>query len=211
MSADLYALLGVEKTATAAEINKAYKRQALIKHPDRGGSTEDFQRLQKAHEVLENPTLRAEYDRTGVIPGDGGASPPPPPNIAELFGGMFGPGGGGFPFFMGGAGGPGKTMGKRPRGPNKLHDIGVSLSELYHGKTFKLAIHRDIICVSCSGKGGKELRTCAGCRGQGVRFVHMQMGPMVAARQETCPVCQGKGQEVVVKCDGCNGKRVQET
>jgi DnaJ family protein A protein 2 len=207
MSADLYALLGVDKSASPAEIAKAYKRQALIKHPDRGGSTEEFQQLQKAHEVLSNPEQRAYYDQTGQMPGDG-ANSGGGPDLSQMFGAMFGGAGGmPFPFFMPGAGGPPPRIQK---GPNKHHDIGVSLADLYNGKQFTLQSRREVLCKGCDGRGGKELRPCGGCGGRGMRLVQMQMGPIISVRQEACETCQGRGQEVAVACDGCGGKRVVE-
>lgn len=61
---DYYQLLGVSTNATADEINKAFKREALHHHPDRAGehSTDIFQRLLKAKETLVNKIERAKYD-----------------------------------------------------------------------------------------------------------------------------------------------------
>jgi len=60
-----YTILEVEITATSEEIEIAYKRQAFKKHPDRGGTIEDFQKLQEAYAVLSDPNKRKEYDTTG--------------------------------------------------------------------------------------------------------------------------------------------------
>ena len=62
--ADLYALLRVDPKASDAEIRAAYRVRALETHPDKGGSAQEFQRLQAAAEVLTNHDRRREYDRT---------------------------------------------------------------------------------------------------------------------------------------------------
>ena len=54
----LYETLGVSKTATAAEIKKAYRQAALKEHPDRGGNKERFQEIQQANEWLSDANKR---------------------------------------------------------------------------------------------------------------------------------------------------------
>jgi len=60
---DYFAVLGVQVDATEQEIRKAYKKLSLTRHPDRGGSTEEFQLLNEATEVLTDSGQRKEYDR----------------------------------------------------------------------------------------------------------------------------------------------------
>jgi len=57
-----YKLLGVEKTASTAEIKKAYKKSALKNHPDKGGDIEKFKDISIAHEVLADDEKRQMYD-----------------------------------------------------------------------------------------------------------------------------------------------------
>jgi molecular chaperone DnaJ len=61
---DPYAVLGVERGATAAEIRRSFRRLALRLHPDRAGSssTEAFQRVARAYALLSNPTARRAHD-----------------------------------------------------------------------------------------------------------------------------------------------------
>jgi molecular chaperone DnaJ len=63
-SDDPYALLGIERGATAAEVRRSFRRLALRLHPDRAGvgSTEAFQRVARAYALLSNPTARRAHD-----------------------------------------------------------------------------------------------------------------------------------------------------
>lgn len=66
---DLYAVLGVSKTATADEIKKAYRDAAFRYHPDRNGgdaaAEEKFKQVNAAYAVLGDATKRKEYDLYG--------------------------------------------------------------------------------------------------------------------------------------------------
>ncbi|MBN9020207.1 MAG: DnaJ domain-containing protein [Rhizobiales bacterium] len=61
----LYVELGIEQSASAAEIDKAYRQRARKAHPDTGGSSEAFHALSHAHAVLSDPERRKAYDETG--------------------------------------------------------------------------------------------------------------------------------------------------
>lgn len=211
--ADLYKRLGVDKGASADEIKRAYRKEALSKHPDRGGDKAEFQALQEAYDVLSTPEKRAQYDATGTVPQDGAvAEGGGMPDLSSLFS-MFGGGGmPGMPFFGSpfGSMGMGNPGSKQPRGPDKIHEIGVSLADLYKGKTFSLTMKRDVLCASCSGKGGSRLENCDSCGGKGFRVRAQQMGPMMAMTQEPCSTCSQTGKKVIDTCGSCNGKRVTE-
>ena len=62
MKKEYYATLGVGEDATQEEIKAAYKSQAQRKHPDKGGSAEEFKQLQEANNILSNEGQRARYD-----------------------------------------------------------------------------------------------------------------------------------------------------
>ncbi|KAI5299145.1 DnaJ-like protein 1 [Ascosphaera pollenicola] len=86
-----YDLLGVPPTATELEIKKAYKKQAIINHPDKNPGDEEanarFQAIGEAYQVLIDKDLRAAYDRYGkeqAVPGGGFEDP------SEFFNMIFG-------------------------------------------------------------------------------------------------------------------------
>jgi DnaJ family protein A protein 2 len=214
---DLYAVMGLSRGATADEIKRAYRKESLLRHPDRGGSKEAFQELQRANEVLSDPDKRAHYDATGSLPGEGpvsGFGGGPGPDLSEVLGSIFGGmggGGGGIPFpFFGMGGGGTQTGAKMARGPNKIHEIGVSLADLYHGKTIHTTMKREVLCSGCGGKGGQRVETCGECRGRGFRMRMQQMGPMTAMTQEPCGACQQRGSRASDKCGACAGRCVVE-
>merc|ERR1719428_1716048 len=60
-----YKLLDVEKSASEAEIKKAYRKLAVKHHPDKGGDQEKFKEITRAYEVLSDSDKREKYDRFG--------------------------------------------------------------------------------------------------------------------------------------------------
>jgi DnaJ-class molecular chaperone len=75
MSNDLYKVLGVSKTATAAEIKSAYRKLAVQYHPDKNKSKESeekFKEINQAYEVLGNEQKRKQYDQFGAAAFENG-------------------------------------------------------------------------------------------------------------------------------------------
>jgi len=199
---DLYAVLGVEKRATADEIKRAYRKQALVLHPDRGGDKAAFQRMQAAYDALSDPQKRAEYDATGRVSAEGQVHMP---DLSSIFGAMFS---GGIPFFGQGGGNPGPV--RAAKGPNKLHEIGISLADMYKGMSFTLRMKRDVMCSGCGGAGGTKMENCGTCGGKGFRIRGQQMGPIMAMTHEACGSCAQTGQQIVETCNSCRGQRLVE-
>lgn len=65
MARDYYEVLGVSKTASDADIKKAYRKKAHQLHPDKGGDKEKFQEINEAYQVLGDPQKRSQYDQFG--------------------------------------------------------------------------------------------------------------------------------------------------
>lgn len=68
MAIDYYQVLGVNPSASEAEIKKAYRKLAHLHHPDKaGGSDEKFKEINEAYQVLSDKSKRAEYDQFGSV------------------------------------------------------------------------------------------------------------------------------------------------
>jgi len=63
---DYYSILGVNKSASDADIRKAYKKQSMRHHPDRGGNEEEFKKINEAYQTLSNPEKKNFYDAYGT-------------------------------------------------------------------------------------------------------------------------------------------------
>jgi len=213
---DLYGILGVQKGASAEEIKRAYRKEALTHHPDRGGSKERFQALGEAYDILSNDDKRDQYDVTGQIPrgsDEGGGGP----DLGAMFSSMFGSGFPGGPGFPGGGGMPffgmnfGPSAVKPARGPNKIHEIGVSLADLYKGKKFTVTMKRDVLCGGCKGSGGARIDVCGACGGKGFQLRGQQMGPIMAMTHAACASCNQTGKRVKEQCGACKGRQTQDS
>uniref|UniRef100_A0A8B9RYR0 DnaJ homolog subfamily A member 1 n=1 Tax=Accipiter nisus TaxID=211598 RepID=A0A8B9RYR0_9AVES len=201
-----YDLLGVRPGASLDEIKRAYRRLALRYHPDKNPSEgERFKQISQAYEVLSDAHKRALYDRGG--------------ERAMKEGGLGSRGGSGgfgspmdiFDLFFGG----GVRMRSRAdrRGKTVVHQLSVSLEDLYNGTTRKLSLQKNIICRKCGGCGVREgaQRRCPKCHGSGMEVRIHQLGPsMIQQIQTVCSQCQGQGEWIRPRdcCLTCNGRKV---
>jgi DnaJ family protein A protein 2 len=191
----LYDVLGVPKTATQDEIKKAYRKQAVKLHPDKGGDPEKFKELNAANEVLSNPEKRAMYDKygiDGVRDGAGGDDP-----FEHLFGGLFGRG----------------KQQSRGQGKVKpiLKELKVKLEDVYVGKMKNLTYDRHKICEGCEGKGGKDAKKCDKCKGHGMVEKVVQLAPgFMTSSRAVCPECRGEGTiyDKGNKCKQCKAEKI---
>jgi len=203
---ELYERLGVAPDANTDDIKKAYRKGAMKFHPDKNPNNpeaaEKFKEISEAYEILSDEQKRQMYDKYGkdaLKEGTGHSA-------HDIFEQFFG---GGFSSFFGGPGrgGPRKTE-------DIVHELQVSLEDLYKGKTTKLSVSRNVICQSCSGNGtksGASVGKCRTCDGRGIRLVIKQLGPgMIQQMQTVCPDCGGKGEQIKDedKCGNCKGKKV---
>jgi len=205
-----YDVLGVQPTADDNALKKAYRKLAMKYHPDKNPEAGDkFKEISMAYEVLSNPEKRKLYDQAGEQGikegGSGGGGGMNPMDIFDMF---FG-GGGGDPF---GRGSFGRQRGPR-RTKNLVHQLSVSLEDMYNGTVRKLALQKNVICDGCEGIGGKPgaVQKCPNCRGTGMQVRIQQLGPgMMQQIQSMCGECHGEGERVdpKLRCKKCNGRKV---
>lgn len=171
-----------------------------------------FKEISHAYEVLSDPQRREQYDQFGEEgPGGGGgfgggAGMSADDLFENLFGGGFG--GAGFGDFGGGFGGP-------RRGPRKgesiKYPLQVALEDLYLGTHKKMALERNRICGTCSGKGGRSgaVKPCAACKGRGFQIAMRQIAAgMVQQMRVPCDECNSSGEVAKNQCKRCKGKKV---
>ncbi len=204
---DCYEVLGIERTADADEIKKAYRRLALKYHPDKNpgdkAAEEKFKELGEAYEILSDSQKRALYDQHGHAAFDrragayGGGFHDP----FEIFRDVFG-GGGIFEDLFGG----GRLDPTRPQRGNDLrYDMEITFEEAARGCEKEITINKPHVCEACRGSGaepGSRIRMCPSCEGRG-QVVNSRGIFNIA---QTCSRCQGAGRVLDKPCRPCRGE-----
>ena len=209
---DYYEVLGIDKSASDADIKKAYRVLAKKYHPDMNpGNAEaeaKFKEVNEAYEVLSDSDKKAKYDQfghaafdqsSGFGGGYGGGYTTDFGDLGDIFGSFFG----------GAFGGGGQ---RRRNGPQRGDDIQIRVSltfeEAVFGAKKTVTYARLRKCPDCNGngsEGGQAPETCPVCRGSGqVRTVH-NMGGMQFQSTGTCEKCRGTGKIVKNPCSRCRG------
>jgi molecular chaperone DnaJ len=203
---DYYQVLDVPRTASEADIKKAYRRLAMKFHPDRNPddheATDKFKEVKEAYEVLTDAQKRAAYDQFGHAGiegmrggGAGGAGFDPRDAFGDIFGDVFGD--------IFGAGRRGRSQ--VYRGADLRYELELSLEKAVFGDTVNIDFATLAECGECTGSGsakGAKPATCETCRGAGQ--VRMQQGFFTV--QQTCPRCNGRGQVITDPCGSCRGQ-----
>lgn len=197
---DYYEVLEVERSASAEEIKKAYRKKAVQCHPDKNPGNkeaeEQFKELGEAYQVLSDEQRRAQYDRFGHQMGNqnSGFDSRAGSNPFDIFNDIFG-----------------SQKQATPRGSDLRVRVKVSLQDVLHGVEKQIKVKKEIACPHCSGTGAKDGRsfhTCGTCRGAGVvtRILNTPFGRMQS--QDTCPDCHGTGKQIIDRCTYCGGEGV---
>lgn len=215
---DYYEVLGVDKSASADEIKKAYRKKAKQYHPDLNPGDKEaeakFKEANEAYEILSDDQKKARYDQFGHAGVD--------PNYGAGGGGF----GGGFgddidlgdifsSFFGGGFSGGGFGGGRRanPNAPRRGDDlqssVTISFEEAAKGCKRKVDVNRVEVCPDCNGSGaakGSSPVTCPECHGTGQVTAQQRTPFGVIQTQRACSRCGGKGKIVENPCQKCRGK-----
>ena len=198
---DYYGVLGVPRTATEAEIKKAYRKLARELHPDVAGSEgeERFKEVAAAYDVLGHAEKRAQYDR-GVDPraasgASGGAQGFGFEDIFETF-------------FGGGQQRRGPASRVQRGGDTLVHEE-VTLEEAVFGVSRKFTVDLADECGTCHGSccaPGTSPQTCRQCNGSGQlqRVARSLLGNVMTT--SPCPTCGGYGTTIATPCPECSGR-----
>jgi molecular chaperone DnaJ len=213
---DYYEVLGVNKSASADELKKAYRQLAVQHHPDRGGNEAQFKEVNEAYEVLKDSSKRQRYDQFGHAGvGSSAASDGGP------FGGFGGQGqefhfdfgdlglGDIFSSFFGTAASGGQ---QQSRGRDVETSVETSFEQAVFGTEVDLRLTLEDTCEHCKGttvEPGHELQTCDNCKGSGqiTNVMRTVFGNIQQAAP--CPKCKGKGKIPEKLCSVCGGKGTQ--
>ena len=212
---DYYEVLGVQKSATDAEIKRAYRKVAKKYHPDMNPGDKEaeakFKEATEAYEVLSDSQKRAQYDQFGHAAFDqnggfgGGAGGfggfdfnggDMGDIFGDLFGGMFG-------------GGGSRARRNGPmQGAHVSANIRITFEEAVFGCKKELEIMLKDECETCHGTGAKpgtSPKTCPKCGGRG-QIVYTQQSMFGTVQNvQTCPECNGSGKVIRQKCTKCGG------
>lgn len=210
---DYYKILGVDKSASADDVKRAFRKLAHEHHPDKGGDEAKFKEINEAYQILSDDQKRKQYDQFGASAFDGTGN----------FGGGAGGFPGGFNFDFGQAGfedlgdilggmfGGGGQRARAPHGENI--EVGVSLSfrEAVFGVEKEIPVTRHSTCTRCAGtmaEPGSAMKKCHSCDGKGFKVV-MQRTLLGAMQMKApCDDCHGTGERPEKACTECRGNGV---
>jgi len=198
---DYYEILGVDRSADADVLKRAYRKAAHQYHPDKNPGDDEaesrFKEASEAYAVLSDAEKRSLYDRFGHagISGGGAGDPfqgfDPFSAFGDLFSDFFG----------------GDMFGRRRGGPagrrgaDLRYQLEVDFQAAVFGCEEQIRIPRHETCGSCGGRGG-DLETCPRC--QGIGQIQIQQGFFRIARP--CDRCGGSGESLKRACEDCSGK-----
>ena len=218
---DYYEVLGIPKTATEAEIKKAFRTTAKKYHPDMHPGDkeceEKFKEAQEAYAVLSDPDKRRQYDQFGHAAFDGSAGGGAGGfdfsgmDMGDIFGDIFGD-------FFGGGSRRSSNNGPQ-KGANVRLSVRITFEEAIFGCAKELEFSYKEECKICHGTGAKpgtSPETCSKCGGKGKVVYSQQSLFGMMQNVQTCPDCQGTGKVVKEKCLDCRGngyvaKRIKKT
>lgn len=212
---DYYDVLGVDKSASEAEIKSAFRKLAKKYHPDLNkepDAAEKFKEVQEAYDVLGDEQKRKTYDQFGSAAFENNTGGNPYGSygnyggfntsgfgfedinlddiLSNMFGGSFG----------------GRKKNRPQKGDDVLYRMNISFEEAVFGAKKDITLDLTEKCESCDGKGGFNPKKCSTCNGTGKvrRSQSSLFGSFLT--ETTCPDCNGTGETFERRCSDCRGK-----
>ncbi len=205
---DPYEVLGLGRDASAEDIKRAYRKQAVRFHPDRNPgdkeAEESFKRAAEAYSILGDADKRARYDRFGHAGLGGAAGGPVNQEIFRDFEDLFGGGSGSVFDLFGQMFGGGPSRGPR-RGHDLQYELHLDFEDPRRDQSKRIRISRAEACDACRGSGieaGHRARSCPRCGGRGQEQVRRGFVVM----SHPCGGCRGAGRIVDHPCGECGGE-----
>lgn len=203
---DYYDILGVDKSASAAEIKKAFRRQAKKYHPDVNKAPDaegKFKELGEAFDVLSDADKRQVYDAYGHDGLKSGGYQTNWdfmqgfPDLGDVFSTFFG---GDFGF----------SSRRDPyQGEHLRMEMPVEFMDAAFGVKQEITIHRMGHCEACDGSGSADKSgpsACSTCGGSGQVRQTTQTILGQFTQVGTCPACRGMGKTITNPCQQCGGE-----
>jgi len=178
-----YSILEIDKNASEEDIKRSYRKLAMEHHPDKGGDKNLFQEIQEAYETLSDPNKKQQYDHRNL--GGNGNGNGIPFN---------------FPFFSFNFN---NSSNKKFKRENHIHNINISMNDVYNGLTKTFKISKNSKCLKCH-------QICELCNGDGNITKHIRLGPITQIINEKCLQCNGYGQTRSnnINCNNCNSSGI---
>jgi len=209
---DFYAVLELQRDASAIDIRRAYRSNAMKYHPDKNPENENeaeeqFIKVRKAYETLSDPYSRERYDKFGKDANESTKEVNPDNLYESLFGGksknvsdnsffesLFG-------------------FTETRKTESIQFEMKVGLTDLYTGVVKHLKINRKIVCPGCKGVGSSDqsqIVKCVRCKGTKIQITVQQSFGFLQQSYSNCPDCGGHGEYILQKnrCGTCFGEKV---
>ena len=209
---DYYEILGTNKSASAEEIKKAYRKSALKYHPDKNKGNKEaeakFKEASEAYHILSDKERKTNYDQFGhaAFENSGGRGGFSNFDFSNSFSDIF------EDFFEGFGESQSRRRGRSTdfRGADLRYDLSISLEDSFNGKKQEINFSSSDKCEVCNGSGaepGSKPISCSTCGGQGQ--VRSSQGFFTI--QQTCPQCAGSGEQISSPCRECRGVGKKQT
>lgn len=184
MDIDPYKILGVSKSSSKEDINKAFRSLASKYHPDKNPDNKEescvkFKEINAAFEIIGDENKRKQYDYSNFSTFSFRSRN----SVDEIFDNMFS-------HFFG------------DQRPNiSKTRVKITFEESYFGCSKVVDVENYGFCESCKGTGSSSWESCTKCSGKGFFSVSKDS----FAAKSSCVVCNGKGSIPNNKCSSCSG------
>ena len=224
---NLYSVLGLQSGASIDEVKRAFKKLAILYHPDKQRNKseaekkeaeEKFKEINEAYSVLSDPKKKQDYDSFGSVGGGGMNMGDNFADMADFIRNMHSAGGfassfgGGFNPFGGGFDDDFDARPSQVNGADVKIKLDCTLEDIYNQISKTIQYTRKVKCPDCNGSGSKsgEKVACPYCNGTGTQVTTQHMLNGFIQSRQVCTHCHGTGVSVKDPCRKCHGTGLVE-